>query len=308
MSDLKMRIKTEALRLGFSHCGVAQNDTLEQLRPFYSAFIGRNGHAGMQYLETNFEKRLHPELVVPDTKSVIALLWNYYPPEIIPEEDNFIISKYAYGVDYHGLVRNRLNELINFMKLSCGNIRAGAFVDSGAVLEKAWAQKCGVGWQGKNTLIINKTAGSFFFIGIILTDLILEPDTPETDHCGTCRNCAEACPTGALDTSYQLDIPRCISYLTIESREEIPAGLRSNLNDRIYGCDICQDVCPYNRFATPHQTPAFLPSEPLMNLRKKDWIALSETDFNTIFEKSPVKRAGYRRLMHVIQMPPPIQT
>ncbi|MCX6269489.1 MAG: tRNA epoxyqueuosine(34) reductase QueG [Bacteroidetes bacterium] len=295
MNNLKQRIKEEALRLGFSFCGVARNDSLDELRPFYSGFIQRNGHAGLKYLETNFEKRLHPELIMEDAKSVIALLLNYFPPEIIPEEDNFIISKYAYGRDYHVIMRNRLNELIQFMKLSFGDHLAKGFADSGQVLEKAWAQKCGVGWQGKNTLIINPTAGSFYFIGIILTELELEPDLAETDHCGNCTNCVNACPTGALDTPYQLNIPLCISYLTIESRAEIPADLKGKLNDRIYGCDICQDVCPYNRFARPHQIPEFSPSEPLKNLRKKEWIDLTEPDFNRIFADSPVKRVGYRR-------------
>ncbi len=296
MSDLKERIKTESLRLGFSHCGMTRNDSLEKLRPFYSAFLKRNGHAGMGYLESNFERRMHPELVLEGARSVIALLVNYFPPATIPEQDNFILAKYAYGSDYHRVVKDRLNEFVHFMKLTCGSHQAKAFVDSGAILEKAWAQKCGVGWQGKNTLIINKSSGSFFFIGIILTDLELEPDAPETDHCGACNHCATACPTGALDIPYQLDIPRCISYQTIENREEIPAELKSKLNDRIYGCDICQDVCPYNRFASPHQIPAFLPPEPVMNFRKKEWIALTEPDFNRIFADSPIKRSGYQRL------------
>lgn len=295
MSDLKESIKTEALRLGFSSCGMTYNDSLEALRPYYEDFIRRQGHAGMGYLETFLEKRMHPELVLEGTKSVIALSVNYFPPEIIPEADNFILSKYAYGADYHTVVRDRLRELVNFMKHAGGNIRVKAFVDSGPVLEKAWAQKCGIGWQGKNTLIINKSAGSFFFIGIILTDLELEPDVPETDRCGTCNNCITACPTGALRTPYQLDIPRCISYLTIEMREEIPVGLKTKLNNRIYGCDICQDVCPYNRFARPHQTPEFLPSQTLVNMRKRDWIAMTERDFDGLFAGSAVKRLGYQR-------------
>ncbi len=296
MNDLKEQIKSEALRLGFSHCGIARNESLEELRSFYTDFIRRKGHAGMNYLETWLEKRFHPELVVPGAKSVIAVLMNYFPPEIIPEQDNFIISKYAYGADYHVVMRYLLEELIRFMKLSGSNILAKGFVDSGAVFEKAWAQRSGVGWQGKNTLIINKSAGSFFFIGVILTDLEMEPDPPETDHCGACSNCISACPTGALDIPYQLNIPKCISYLTIESKEEIPEELKEKLKDRIYGCDICQDVCPYNRFARPHTTPEFLPSHILMNLRKADWIAMTVPDFNRIFAGSPVKRSGYQRL------------
>jgi epoxyqueuosine reductase len=293
---LKELIRDEALRIGFSHCGFAVNNSLEELRVFYSDFIRRNGHAGLKYLETYFERRLHPELVLENTKSVIAVLMNYYPPQIIPEKDNFVISKYAYGADYHQVMRVRLNELVNFMKLSFGSLQAKAFVDSGAVLEKEWARKCGVGWQGKNTLIINKSTGSFAFIGIILTDLEIEPDAPETSRCGTCNICVTACPAGALDTPYQLNISRCIAYLTIESREEPPAELKGKLADRIYGCDICQDVCPYNRFALPHLVSDFLPSESLMQMRKKEWLALTEADFNRIFADSAIKRAGYPRL------------
>ena len=301
MNDLKQLIKTEALRLGFSHCGFASNDSLEELRPFYTGFIRRNGHAGMKYLETNFEKRMHPDLVLEGTKTVIALLMNYFPPVKAPEKDNFIISKYAVGADYHLLLRDRIRELINFMKITCGSLQAKGFADSGVILEKAWARKCGVGWQGKNTLIINKSGGSFFFVGIILTNLELEADQPETDHCGSCNNCISACPTGALDTPYQLDIPRCIAFQTIENKEEIPDDMISKLNDRIYGCDICQDVCPYNRFASPHPVPEFTPSESIMQMRKKDWLALTEHDFNRIFADSPVKRVGYQKLMRNIQ-------
>jgi epoxyqueuosine reductase len=296
MSDLKELIKTEAFRLGFSHCGFAHNGSLDHLRPFYTGFLQRNGHAGLKYLETNFEKRMNPELVLEGTTSVIALLLNYYPPEIIPPEDNFIISKYAYGTDYHLVMRSKINDLVRIMKNSRIGIQAKGFVDSGLVLEKTWAQQCGVGWQGKNTLIINKSEGSFFFIGIILTDAEIEPDLPETDHCGSCSNCVSACPTGALNKPYQLDIQRCISYQTIENKEEIPDDLKSKFNDRIYGCDICQDVCPYNRFASPHQMPEFLPSEQLKKLRKKDWVAMTEPDFNNIFADSPVQRVGFQRL------------
>jgi len=299
--DLKELIHDEALRLGFSHCGIARNDSLEEKRHFYSTFIKQYGHSGLSYLETYFEKRLHPELVMEGTKTIIALLMNYFSAEIIPDNDNFVIAKYAYGADYHVLIKDRLHELVNFLQHSGNNVRAKAFVDSGPVLEKAWAQKCGVGWQGKNTLIINKTAGSFFFIGIILTDLELEPDPPETDHCGTCMVCVSACPTGALDTPYQLDIPRCISFLTLENKEEIPENLRSKLNDRIYGCDICQDVCPYNRFANAQPDSGFKASERLLQMRKKDWLSLNEPMFDELFADSPVKRIGYKRLIYNIR-------
>jgi epoxyqueuosine reductase len=193
-------------------------------------------------------------------------------------------------------MKERMQGLVTLLKQSAEGVEAQAFVDSGAVLEKAWAQKCGVGWQGKNTLILNRESGSFHFIGIILTNLELEPDPPETDHCGTCNACMKACPAGALETPYQLDIARCISFLTIESREDIPEPLKSRIGNHLYGCDICQDVCPYNRFARPHQVPEFLPPEELMQMRKKEWNSMTESDFNRIFKNSPLKRWGYDRL------------
>ena len=216
------QIRAEALQLGFSFCGIAKNQPLEELRPFYTAFVQRGGQAGLEYLKTHLEKRLHPELVMEKTRTVVAVMMNYYPQQVIPETDNFILAKYAYGGDYHLIMRERLGKLINFMNSLATDICTRAFVDSGPMLEKAWAQRCGVGWQGKNTLIIHPSAGSFFFIGIILTNLEIEPDIPAKDHCGSCEKCIKACPTGALDTPYQLNIPRCISYLTIESKEEIP--------------------------------------------------------------------------------------
>lgn len=309
------QIRAEALRLGFSFCGMARNEPLEDLRALYTRLIQRKGPAGLEYLETYLEKRLNPELILKGARSVIAVMMNYYPQDEIPGTGNFIISKYAYGRDYHLLMRERLGLLIAFLKSITADLsdresedsgpaydlHARAFVDSGPVLEKAWAQRCGLGWQGKNTLVIHPLAGSFFFIGIILTTLELEPDAPESDHCGSCEKCIKACPTGALDTPYQLDIRRCISYLTIESKEEIPVELKGKLKDRIYGCDICQDVCPYNRFAVPNGIPEFAPSEPLMQMRKKEWLSLTEADFDRMFAATPVKRMGYARLMRNIR-------
>ena len=294
-------IRREALSLGFSYCSIARYEQLEPLRPFYTGFIAQQALPGMDYLSTFLEQRLDPGLLLKGTKSVIALLMNYYPQQVVPEADNFIISKYAYGGDYHKLLRKRLKTLIGHMKLLAENLEAKAFVDSGPVLEKAWAQRSGIGWQGRNTLIINKSAGSFFFIGIILTNLELKADIPETDHCGNCKLCVNACPTGALHTPYQLDIKKCISYQTIENKEAIPDDVKTKLSGRIYGCDLCQDVCPYNRFAVPHAIPEFNPSESLMNFRKKDWLSLTEADFDRIFAESPLKRLGYDRLMRNIR-------
>jgi len=297
MENLKDNIRQEAARLGFSHTGFAAIGNFEELRPYFNELFTRQNYSDLTYLQTYLEKRLNPQLVVAEAKSVIALLMNYFPGEVIPEDDNYIISKYAYGSDYHVVVRQQMNELMAFIQncSDCQKIRA--FVDSGAILEKLWAQRCGVGWQGKNTLIINKTSGSFHFIGILLTDLELPPDQPETDHCGGCRKCLDACPTGALHHPYQLEIPLCIAYQTIENKGDIPDTLKEKLNNRIYGCDICQDVCPYNRQARPHAIPEFRLQEPLKKLRRDDWRSLNEAQFNQLFEHSPMKRTGFDKLV-----------
>lgn len=290
------QIKEESLRLGFSHCGITLSEPLEDLRSFYTGYINAGNHGTLSYLKTNFEKRLDPSLILPGVKSVIALLMNYYPAEPVTQEDNYIISKYACGGDYHILVKERLNSLAAFISRLSPGTEARAFVDSAQLLEKAWAQRCGVGWQGKNTLIINKMNGSFFFIGIILTTLTIETDKPETSHCGSCSRCIDACPTGALATPYQLHIAKCISFHTIETREEIPEEIRSRLNGRIYGCDICQDVCPYNRMASSADNTLFFPTEELRSMRKKDWENLTEAQFDRIFANSSIKRTGYKKL------------
>jgi len=299
--SLENKIKNEASRLGFSNCGIARMESLENLRPWYSQYLQEKRHLPFQYLERYAEKRLNPALLLEETRSVIALLINYYPPELIPHEDNFILSKYAYGKDYPSPIRKKMENLIHFMQAESPALKAKAFVDSGPVLEKLWAQRSGIGWQGKHSLIINQHGGSFFFIGIILTNLELEADPPETDHCGNCDRCIRACPTGALERPYQLNIPRCIANLTIEQKSEIPAAFKGKMQDRIYGCDICQDVCPYNRFSEPHEEPEFMPSAILKQMRKKDWLALTEEQFKILFTGSPVARLGYQRLMSNIR-------
>lgn len=296
MDPLKESIRSEALRLGFTRLGSAECRPVDEMRPFYEAFIASEGHAGMHYLATHLEKRLNPALLLPEARSVIAVLFNYFPAQVIPEEDNYIISKYAYGKDYHLVIKERLKLLAGFLKERCGAKAVRSFVDSGTVMEKFWAQQCGVGWQGKNTLIINPEGGSFYFIGILLTDLMLEPDTPSADRCGSCRRCAEACPTGALHDPYRLDIRRCIAYQTIETDEPIPENIRANLHGRIYGCDICQDVCPYNRKAVPHGIPEFMPSDSLQRMGKSDWDSLTQKGFDALFSESSVKRTGLERL------------
>jgi epoxyqueuosine reductase len=226
---------------------------------------------------------------------------NYFPGETLSSEDNFIISKYGYGKDYHEVLKARTNILVQFMNEECGAANAKAFVDSGPVLEKAWAERCGLGWRGKNTILINRSKGSFHFIATILTDLLIEPDLPEKDHCGNCHLCMDACPTGALEAPYTLAPSKCISYLTIKEKEDIPRELLDKFHDHIYGCDICQDVCPYNRFGVPHSTPEFFLSERLKKMRKNDWMQLTREEFEILFKDSAVKRTGYDKLMKNIE-------
>ena len=294
-------IKASAKESGFDFCGIAKAEPLEEHREYYTEFIRKQRHLSFKYLETNLEKRLDPKLIMPEAKSIITLLVNYYPEKMIPEEDNFVVSKYAYGSDYQTLIKKKINELIVQLKPELGEFNTRVFVDSGAVLEKVWAQRCGVGWQGKNSLLINKTAGSFFFIGIIFTDLEIEPDLREEDHCGSCSKCQDACPTGALSDPYRLDISRCISYHTIENKNEIPGELRDKFRNRIFGCDICQDVCPYNKFSSPHHEPGFIPSESLARMKKSDWLNLTEVQFNQLFPGTPVYRSGFKKLKSTIR-------
>jgi len=292
----KDSILQKAGTLGFEHCGFTKAEKLESLRPFYTEFINQKKNAGLGYLKRYTEQRLNPDLVLPGVKSVITLMMNYYPQETIPEEDNYVISKYAYGKDDHIVVKERVEKLALFITESFKPSRAKSFFDSGPVSEKIWAQRCGVGWQGKNTLIINRKGGSFYHIGIILTDLNLYPDEPETDRCGSCDKCINACPTGALNSPYQLDITRCLSYQTIENKGDTPVTLKGKYRHRIYGCDICQDICPFNRFARPHTEEEFLPSFELMAMRKKEWLTLTEKEFDQLFRDSSVKRIGFDTL------------
>jgi epoxyqueuosine reductase len=300
MLDSSEKIRAKALELGFSFCGFAKATALEKDKEFFEKYLREKRNAGLHYLERDPEKRSDPRLAVEGAQSVIALMLNYYPVEILPEADNFIISKYAYGKDYHIVVKKLANTLIAYMKEEFGTIQAKPFVDSGQVLEKAWARQCGIGWTGKNTLVINPEKGSFFFIAIILTDLLIEPDQPETDHCGYCHKCMDACPTRAIEFPYQLNPAKCISYLTIEEFADAPEELRSKLKGRIYGCDICQDACPYNRFAVPTTVLDFLPDEKLISFRRNDWLNLTKEQFDEIFKDSPLLRKGYDKLMRNI--------
>jgi len=295
------KIKAKVKELGFYDCGISRADLLKEDAEKLEKWLGNGMQAGMHYMENHFEKRTDPRLLFENAKSVISVLYNYYPKTKIQEENNYKISKYAYGKDYHQIIKQKLNQLIEFIRAEAGEINARAFTDSAPVLDRAWAARAGLGWIGKNTNLINRKQGSFFFIGEIITDLELDYDGKKIENfCGTCTKCIDACPTGALKP-YEVDARRCISYLTIENKEEsITAEFKGRFEDWIFGCDICQDVCPWNRFSEPHNEAAFNPPDILTQLRKPDWQNLTEDQFRKIFKKSAVKRTKYKGLLRNI--------
>ncbi len=302
MNILTQKIKAKAKELGFYDCGISRADLLKEDAEKLGKWLGNGMQAGMHYMENHFEKRTDPRLLFENAKSVISVLYNYYPKTKIQEENNYKISKYAYGKDYHQIIKQKLNQLIEFVRTEAGEINARAFTDSAPVLDRAWAARAGLGWIGKNTNLINRKQGSFFFIGEIITDLELDYDGKKIENfCGTCTKCIDACPTGALKP-YEVDARKCISYLTIENKEEyIPSELKGRFDDWIFGCDICQDVCPWNRFSKPHDEPAFDPPDILTQLRKPDWNNLTEEQFRKVFKDSPVKRSKYKGLIRNIR-------
>ena len=289
------RIKAEAQRLGFLSCGISKAGFLEEEAPRLESWLNRNMHGEMAYMEDHFDKRLDPTILVPDSKSVISLLLNYYPGET-QNEDSFKISKYAYGTDYHYVIKDKLKALLYFIETEIGAVHGRAFVDSAPVLDKAWAAKSGLGWMGKHTNLLTKKFGSFYFIAELILDLDLEYDTPVTDHCGSCTACIDACPTQAIVEPYVVDGSKCISYFTIELKNEIPSALSGQFDDWMFGCDICQDVCPWNQFSKPHQEPLFEPNPELLSMSKKEWVDISEEVFQQLFRKSAVKRAKFSGL------------
>ncbi|MCF8368380.1 MAG: tRNA epoxyqueuosine(34) reductase QueG [Bacteroidales bacterium] len=301
MESLSSKIKTKALELGFFSCGISKAQFLQEDAGRLSEWLKEGKHAGMTYMENYFEKRTNPYKLLDNAKSVISVLYNYSPPTHPETEDNYQISAYAYGKDYHFVLKRKLKSLIAYIESNTESLNARAFVDSAPVLDRAWAQRAGLGWIGKNTCLITKTRGSYFFIGEIILDLELEYDNHiEPDHCGGCTRCIEACPTRAL-TPHSLDSNKCISYLTIENKEEsIPDKFKGQFGEEgkewIFGCDICQQVCPWNRFAEPHNEPDFLPNNELLKMRKEDWRNLDKNTFDRTFNDSPVKRAKFEGL------------
>lgn len=293
-------IKSEAKRLGFLSCGISKAAFLEEEAPRLEKWLNNNMNGEMGYMENHFDKRLDPTVLVPGSKSVISLLLNYYPTQI-QNPDSYKISKYAYGTDYHFIIKDKLKELMHFISEEIGEVNGRAFVDSAPVLDKAWAAKSGLGWIGKHSNLLTKQSGSFYFIAELIVDLDLEYDNPVTDHCGTCTACIDACPTNAIVADRVVDGSKCISYFTIELKNEIPISEKGKFQDWMFGCDICQDVCPWNRFSKPHNEPLFNPHPELLSMTKKDWKEITEDVFREIFKKSAVKRTKYTGLTRNIQ-------
>lgn len=294
-------IKDEALRLGFMHCGIAKAGFLEEEAPRLENWLKDNRHGQMNYMENHFDKRLDPRLLVEDAKSVISLALNYFPEEQQSDPDAPKISKYAYGMDYHTVIKDKLFLLLSFIEENIGAVSGRAFVDSAPVLDRAWAKKAGIGWVGKNSNIISKKSGSFFFLAELIIDLDLIYDDPfMTDHCGSCTRCIDACPTDAILSPAIIDANKCISYLTIELREEIPSKFDDKMENWMFGCDICQDVCPWNRFSVPHAEPKFVPNQNLLQMKKEDWMDITEDVFKQIFKNSAVKRTKFKGLLRNI--------
>ncbi|NGF75091.1 tRNA epoxyqueuosine(34) reductase QueG [Fluviicola sp. SGL-29] len=294
-------IKSKAYDLGFMYCGISKAGFLEEEAPRLEQWLKDNRNGKMGYMENHFDKRLNPTLLVDDAKSVVSLLLNYFPEEQ-QSDDSFKVSKYAYGADYHDVIKDKLKELYQFIQTEIGEVGGRMFVDSAPVMDKAWAKKSGLGWIGKNSNLIHPKEGSFFFIAELILDLELQEDGPIKDYCGRCTRCIDACPTEAIVEPYVVDGSKCISYLTIELKDAlIPGAFHDKMDNWIFGCDVCQDVCPWNRFAKAHQEPAFMPNGQLLGMRKTDWKELTEEVFRELFRNSAVKRTKYSGLIRNIR-------
>jgi epoxyqueuosine reductase len=294
-------IKNTAQQLGFDFCGIAKAEFLSEEAPRLEEWLNQGYQGKMHYLENYFDIRLDPTKLMDGAKSVVTLLYNYYPSEDLASPDSYNIAKYAYGKDYHFVIKKKLRSLLDQVREEVGDIHGRAFVDSAPILERVWAEKSGLGWIGKNSLLLNKQRGSFFFIAILLLDIELNYDHPVADHCGTCTRCLDACPTDAIVQPYVVDGSKCISYFTIELKEEIPTEVQGKFGDWIFGCDICQDVCPWNRHSQPHQEPEFEPHPDLATMKKRDWEELTDEVFRKVFKKSAVKRAKFTGLKRNIR-------
>jgi epoxyqueuosine reductase len=296
------KIREEAYRLGFDFIGMAKAERMDEEARRLDTWLNKGFHGKMSYMENHFEKRIDPRQLVEGAKSVISLTYNYFTEEKQADTDSPKISQYAYGVDYHYVVKEKLKSLLIFIQAEIGEVNGRAFVDSAPVLERDWAKRSGVGWVGRNTLLINPKQGSFFFLAELILDLDLVYDNPIKDYCGTCRKCIDACPTEAISPEgYFMDGSKCISYLTIELREALPTEYQDKMDNWMYGCDVCQDVCPWNRFAKRHNEPQFEPHPDLLTMKKKDWEEITEDVFKEIFKKSAVKRTKFEGLKRNIK-------
>ena len=295
MKSHRALVKEIALDLGFSYCGISKADFLSDEAKHLDTWLKRGYQGKMDNLERHFDKRLDPRKLVPGAKSVISLLYNYAPKKNETDKSPYKIARYAYGRDYHFVIKDKLVQFMDRMKVSIGNVEGRVFVDSAPVHERAWAAKSGLGWIGKNTLLINKDSGSYFFLAELILDLKLESDGPIKDYCGTCTKCMDACPTDAISEPYIVDGSRCISYLTIELKDEIPNEFRNKMEGWTFGCDICQEVCPWNRFSQPNKEPQFAP-QGWEKLSKTEWEEMTAEVFGNVFKKSPVKRTRFKGL------------
>ena len=295
------QIKSEAQRLGFLSCGISKAGFLEDEAPRLENWIKNNMHGEMQYMENHFDKRLDPTKLVENSKSVISLLLNYFPSEIQKDKTAPKLSKYAYGTDYHFVIKDKLKSLLQFIQDEIAEVKGRAFVDSAPVLDKAWAAKSGLGWIGKHSNLLTQQVGSFYFIAELIIDLELDYDLPVTDHCGSCTACIDACPTQAIVEPYVVNGSKCISYFTIELKENIPSEFKGLFDNWMFGCDVCQDVCPWNRFSKSHSEPLFNPHPDLLSMSTKEWEEITQEVFSTIFKKSAVKRTKFSGLIRNIQ-------
>ena len=293
-------IKKIANELGFDACGIAEARNLSEQESYLKDWLGKGYHGQMGYMANHFDKRLDPVKLVPGAKSVVSLLYNYYPKKDLAEGKELKIAKYAYGKDYHIVIRDKLNLFLRKIKDELGEVEGRAFVDSAPVMERQWAQLAGLGWLGKNGLLLNKQMGSFFFIAELIIDLELDQDRPVLDHCGSCTKCIEACPTEAIVQDGVVDGSKCISYYTIELKPEFAIDSDKDFEGWAFGCDICQNVCPWNRFSMPHNEIDFEPSEELLNMGSKDWQEITQEVFSSLFSKSAVKRTKLEGLQRNI--------
>ncbi len=295
-------LKEQALDLGFSFVGVAKAGFMEPEARRLEDWLNKGYQGQMGYLENHFDKRVDPTKLVPGAQSVVSLVYNYFPVQKLEVPDAPKLARYAYGQDYHFVVKNKLRELLERLREHIGAVEGRCFVDSAPVLERDWARRAGVGWVGKNTMLIHPRAGSFFFLAELIIDLPLVPDGPLKDYCGTCTRCIDACPTDAIaEEGYEMDGSKCISYLTIELKEAIPEEFQGKMEDWMFGCDICQEVCPWNRFSSPHAEPAFAPHPDLATMTRQDWEEITEETFRRVFKKSAVKRSKFAGLQRNIR-------